>query len=462
MFRTLQSKLMFFFLLVSLSGIIFVSLAIQYSFFGSFKDYLDTKRMEQVEGVIDRLEQEYRDNGKLTGETMVPIFHQHAMVDKLFFKIYDENDILIFDSTQHLLMRTSETMKSHMMDMPTLEELESSGEFILNIGGEKRVFLVVLYPSEYVDIDSQFLNQFNKYIVWVAVTMIIISIAISFLLSKKLTHGLRQVSNATRELQKNNFDVRVPDEKHVEEIEQLAKSFNELALSLKNQEKLRKQFTNDLAHELRTPLATLRSQNEAFLDGVWEPTPERLKQSHGELMRLVRLVDELEQLLAAENPRIQLQPTEIGARDVLQSLQLSFEPLFKQKGIEFLIEEPNTNLQFIADQDRFFQIMINLLNNALKYTSEGGKVILKSQQENEYLDFIIEDNGNGISELDLPHIYERFYRGEKSRNRKTGGAGIGLSIVKALVEANKGRIIIESQRNRGTKVTVGFKTNKKN
>lgn len=460
MFRTLQTKLMFFFLLVSLSGIIFVSLAIQYSFFGSFKDYLDTKRMEQVQVVTERLEQEYRNKGTLTGETLASIFHQNAMVDNMFFKFFDEDNRLIFDSSKQFNMMNPNMMNSRMMGRPSTQNLESS-EFPLTIDGEKIGRLLVQYPSEYIDIDSQFLNQFNKYIIWVAVTMIIISIAISFLFSKKLTQGLRQVSSATRELMKNNLDIRVPDEKHVEEIEQLAKSFNELALSLKNQEKLRKQFTNDLAHELRTPLATLQSQNEAFLDGVWEPTPERLKQGHNELMRLVRLVAELEQLLAAENPQIQLFLAEISAKEVVRSLRASFEALFQEKGIELLIEEPNLNLYFSADHDRFFQIMINLLNNALKYTNEGGKVILKYQQENDYLEFTIEDNGQGISESDLPHIYERFYRGEKSRNRKTGGVGIGLSIVKALVEANKGRISIESEQNKGTKVKVSFKLIKK-
>lgn len=460
MFRTLQTKLMFFFLLVSLSGIIFVSLAIQYSFFGSFKDYLDTKRMEQVQVVTERLEQEYRNEGMLTGETLASIFHQNAMVDNLFFKLFDEDNRLIFDSSEQFNMMNPNMMNSRMMGMPSSEKLESS-EFPLTIDGEKIGLLLVQYPSEYIDIDSQFLNQFNKYIIWVAVTMIIISIAISFLFSKKLTQGLRQVSSATRELMKNNFDIRIPEEKHVEEIEQLAKSFNELALSLKNQEKLRKQFTTDLAHELRTPLATLRSQNEAFVDGVWEPTPERLKQGHNELMRLVRLVDEMEQLLAAENPQIQLFLAEISAKEVVRSLRASFEALFQEKGIEFLIEEPNLNLYFSADHDRFFQIMINLLNNALKYTNEGGKVILKYQQENDYLEFTIDDNGQGISKSDLPHIYERFYRGEKSRNRKTGGVGIGLSIVKALVEANKGKISIESEQNKGTKVKVSFKLIKK-
>jgi two-component system, OmpR family, sensor histidine kinase BaeS len=454
MFRTFQSRLVFFFLLVSLSGIIFVSLAIQYSFFGSFNDYVETKRSEQVEGVIERLEQEYRNVGVLTGETMMPIFHHHAMVDNLFFKVYNDQDTLIIDTTRHLQMRNQ-----HMMDLPSVDELESN-QFLLSSDGQKIGGLAVFFPRDYVNIDSQFLKQFNKYIIVVAFSVILISIIVSFLLSKKLTHGLRQVSNATRELQKNNLDIRIPEEKHVEEIKQLAKSFNELALSLSNQEKLRKQFTNDLAHELRTPLATLRSQIEAFQDGVWEPTSERLQQSHEELMRLVRLVDDLEKLLAAENPQIQLRLSKINAKDALVSLRASIQPLFQQKKIRLHIEEPSPKLFFYADRDRFFQIMINLLNNALKYTNEGGEVTVNSNQENGDVCFIIEDNGQGISEADLPHIYERFYRGEKSRNRKTGGVGIGLSIVKALVEAHKGKITIDSEQNKGTIVKVTFyKTN---
>lgn len=455
MFRTLQSKLMFFFLVLSLSGIIFVSMAIQLGFFGSFREYLDTKRLEQVEIVVDRLEQEHRIFGTVTGETITQLLHHYAMTDHLFFTFYDQEGNVVFDSMIHFEMMKG-MMTHDQMSKPNVEKL-SSDRYSVTMNNGEQGYLIVNYPQEYVDIDTQFLQQFNKYIIFTSIIMIVISITISYFISKKMTRGLRQVSNATRELQKNNLKIRVSSINQVEEIQQLANSFNELAESLSNHEKLRKQFTNDLAHELRTPLATLRSQIEAFLDGVWEPTPERLKQSHRELMRLVRLVDDLEKLLAAENPQIQLLPSELNVQDVQQSLKASFQPLFDQKGIELSIEEPKTKLTFWADRDRFFQIMVNLLNNALKYTNEGGKVTVKSHEEKQSVCFMIEDNGQGISEADLQHIFERFYRGEKSRNRKTGGVGIGLSIVKALVEAHKGKITIESEKNKGTKVKVRFR-----
>lgn len=447
MFRTLQSKLIFFFLMVSLGSIILISIVIQYSFYGSFQDYLEAKRLEQIDQVIENIEQEYRDTGKVTGDKLMSILHHHVMMDQLYFTFYDSKGSPIFDSTRHLMMFNRLGESSN--------ELQNR-QFSITVEEKQIGLLSVYYAKEFLNIDSQFLKQFNRYIIFAALIMILISVVVSILLSKKFTYGLRQVSKAARELQKNNLDVRIPERQHVDEINQLAQSFNELASSLKNQEKLRKQFTNDLAHELRTPLATLRSQNEAFLDGVWEPSEERLKQSHEEIMRLVRLVDDLEKLLAAENPQIQLQISEINTKEVMKKLLNTFQPQFQQKGVALLIEEPTHNFNFEADRDRFFQIMSNLLNNSLKYTDEGGKVVLKTEVEKQSIHFIIEDNGLGISEEDLPFIYERFYRGEKSRNRKTGGVGIGLSIVKALVEAHKGIITIKSKQNSGTKVKVTF------
>lgn len=446
MFRTLQSRLMFFFIVISLGSIIVISVSIQFGFFGSFQEYIDLKRMEQVQTVIDRMEEEYHRFGTVTGETIVPVLHHYAMSENLFFKFSDQDNNVLFDSTNLL------NMMQEMMSGNNGEKESQQIEVKIN---QKLIgYLVFSYPKEFESIDSQFLKHFNKNIIIAALAMIVISIIISFLLSKKLSFGLRRIALATRELQKNNLDVTIPEYTQVEEINNLVRAFNELALSLKNQEKLRKQFTNDLAHELRTPLATLRSQIEAFLDGVWEPTTERLNQGHGELMRLVRLVDDLEQLLAAENPQIQLHRSEVNVKKVFHSLRASFEPLFHEKKVELTIEEPDLDLCFYADQDRFYQIMYNLLNNAWKYTEEGGTVRVTSNKETNYISFLVEDTGQGISEEDLPYIFERFYRGEKSRNRNTGGVGIGLSIVKALVEAHKGKITVNSERNKGTSVKV--------
>jgi two-component system, OmpR family, sensor histidine kinase BaeS len=275
--------------------------------------------------------------------------------------------------------------------------------------------------------------------------------------SKKLTSGLNKLSFAANELQQHNLDIRIPLSNLPTEVKQIAISINNLAESLAKQEMLRKQFTGDLAHELRTPLATLRSQIEAFQDGIWDPTAQRLQTSHEELMRLVRLVNELEKLIAAENPQIRLEKIELDAGSVLEAIWEMFLPIFKEKGVQLHIVEPPSEELFEADKDRLMQILSNILNNALKYTPEGKNVTISVSTEKEgFVGFVIQDEGAGMAEDDIPHIFERFYRGDKSRDRKTGGVGIGLSIVKALMDAHNGIIKVKSKLKKGTSVTLWF------
>jgi two-component system, OmpR family, sensor histidine kinase BaeS len=317
--------------------------------------------------------------------------------------------------------------------------------------------LIAIYPVGLIDDEYTFIQTIQQYIYAAIGLTIVLAIVFSMIFSKKLTSGLKKLSFAANELQQHNLGIRIPLSGLSTEVKQIAVSFNNLAESLSKEEMLRKQFTGDLAHELRTPLATLRSQIEAFQDGIWEPTPQRLQQSHEELMRLVRLVNELEKLLAAENPQIRLEMQELEACSVLFSLWEMFMPSFNQKGVQLHIQKPEKEAWFRADKDRLMQILSNLLNNALKYTPEGKNVnISVLTGRDDAVGFVIEDQGAGINEEDLPHIFERFYRGDKSRDRKTGGIGIGLSIVKALIEAHKGWIQVKSKINRGTKISLWF------
>jgi two-component system sensor histidine kinase BaeS len=339
---------------------------------------------------------------------------------------------------------------------PSSEEWKSKS-YILKVDNRIIGKLVAIYPVGLIDDEYTFIQTIQLYIYAAVCLTIVLAIIFSMVFSKKLTSGLKKLSFAANELQKHNLDIRIPLTDLPTEVKHIAISLNNLAESLAKEEMLRKQFTGDLAHELRTPLATLRSQIEAFQDGIWEPTPQRLQTSHEELMRLVRLVNELEKLLAAENPQIKLERIELEAGSVLAVLWEMFLPLFKEKGVELYINELDEEEFFEADKDRLMQILSNILNNALKYTPEGKTVTLSISTEKEgYIGFVIQDEGSGMAEDDIPHIFERFYRGDKSRDRKTGGVGIGLSIVKALMDAHKGVIKVKSKLNKGTTVTLWF------
>ncbi|CAG9609629.1 sensor histidine kinase [Pseudoneobacillus rhizosphaerae] len=452
MLQTLRAKILFHLLLVSMSGIVLVSLFVQGGFEESFQSYLDTNRKDQIRRVEEELKKEYKEKGFLTGETAFYIMHEHGMMDQLFYLVYDEYNELIIDSTS-----IRGLLEELGISSPKFSEDNFQAEtYSIHLKDKKIGKMTVFYPIELIDAESNFLKAIQQYILVAVALTILLAFIMSILFSRKLTEGFQKLSLGAKALKKHQHDIEIPLDNLSEEMKELAISFNELARSLAKEERLRKQFTWDLAHELRTPLATLRSQIEAYQDGIWDPTPKRLEQSHEELMRLVRLVNELEKLLAAENPQIKLEKVKLIPDEIVKRMYESFSLSFKQKGVDLKVESTERSAGFSGDKDRVIQILTNIINNALKYTPEGNGVSLSVVEKDEMVGFSIKDEGSGIPEEDIPHVFERFYRGDKSRDRKTGGIGIGLSIVKALVDAHNGKIEVNSSLGKGTQVNILF------
>ncbi|GHH97601.1 sensor histidine kinase [Neobacillus kokaensis] len=453
MLQTLRSKILFYLVLISMIGILIVSFFIQYGFEESFRSYLDRNREKKIDRVLTEIEKDYRKHGHFTSDPVFGLLHEHAMTDQLYFQLYDRYGKLQMDSSNIRGMLNSLGLTE---PAPAGEQWHSKTYIIK---GDEAIIgkLVAIYPEGLIDDEYTFIQTIQLYILAAVCLTIVLAIVFSMLFSKKLISGLQRLSFAANELQQHNLNVRIPLKGLPTEVKHLAISFNDLAESLGKEAMLRKQFTGDLAHELRTPLATLRSQIEAFQDGIWEPTPQRLEASHEELMRLVRLVNEMEKLLAAENPQMKLEKIEMEAGCVLAALGEMFLPLFKEKGVQLHIEETTSDELFKADKDKLMQIFSNVLNNALKYTPTGKNVTVSVVTAMDgYVGFSIQDEGAGMKDEDIPHIFERFYRGDKSRDRKTGGIGIGLSIVKALMDAHKGMIKVKSKLNKGTSITLWF------
>ncbi|CEG28868.1 sensor histidine kinase [Bacillus sp. B-jedd] len=452
MLQTLRAKLLFYLLLVSMIGIVLVSLFIQWGFDKSFNKYLELNREHKIERVVSQVKAKYEQEGIYTDYNILSLMHEYALSEQLYFHIVDETGRTRLNTAQ-----IRNVMNQAMIIVPENEDDWQTESFDLVVGGRSAGTITAIYPHGFIKEESTFLQTIQVYIYGAVALTAIIAILISMIFSKTLTSGLKKLQFAANQLQNHNLGIRIPLRGLPGEVKQLAISFNSLAESLSKEEMLRKQFTGDLAHELRTPLATLRSQIEAFQDGIWEPTPQRLEASHAELMRLVRLVNELEKLLDAENPQIHLEMTRLEAGAILSTLWEMFVPAFTRKGVKLNHSLPDKEEWFIGDRDKVMQILSNVINNALKYTPEGKQVTISVTGVNEYsVGFIIRDEGAGMAEDDIPHIFERFYRGDKSRDRKTGGAGIGLSIVKALMEAHKGSIQVTSKLNKGTAITLWF------
>lgn len=234
----------------------------------------------------------------------------------------------------------------------------------------------------------------------------------------------------------------------------MSRAVNDMAESLENQETIRKRLTSDVAHELRTPLANVSSYLEAIIEGVWEPTPERLQNCYDELERISKLVSDLERLKQMENENLKLDKTRENLLELVQAVMKNFEIQMESKNLRPVVT--GEDVFACIDRNRMQQVITNLISNAVKYSNENGTIRVRIEKNADMASIQVQDEGIGIPEKDLPLIFERFYRTDKSRNRRTGGAGIGLTIAKAIVQAHGGKIMAESKQGIGSTFTVIF------
>lgn len=300
--------------------------------------------------------------------------------------------------------------------------------------------------------DNHFEQALVQSVLWSAILGILLSVILSLFVAKRITAPLIHMKKVAERMAKGELSARTII-KGNDELADLGGSLNHLAEQLTRQEQLRKTMTADVAHELRTPLATLKSHMEAMMEGIWMPTPERLESCHEEIERLRFLVGDLEQLTEMESPHFKLNLREENVSDIVQRNMEASRPLFEKKGVS-LLHTGLPTVHVALDWQRVGQIMVNLLTNALKYTPPGGRVSVEVKDEQRVAVITISDTGIGISEDDLPFVFERFYRSDKSRDRKSGGSGIGLTIVQKIVEAHGGAIEIRSQLGEGTTVEI--------
>ena len=271
----------------------------------------------------------------------------------------------------------------------------------------------------------------------------VVSVVLASLLALRLARPLDEIARAARRVAHGEYDARV-QRQGPEEVASLADSFNQMAESLQEQEQMRREFIVNAAHELSTPLTNLQGYLEALRDGVIAPSAEQFQSLHEEVDRLVRLSQSLNSLAqdtAASTGRT------LETIDLVLAVRTAVElarPSFDGKRIQLRVHLPD-RLPARAQPDQLAQVLANLFQNASRYTPDGGLVTVAAEDRRSDVLVSVSNTGDGIPQQDLPHIFERFYRVEKSRDRARGGAGIGLAIVKQLVEATGGRVGAESQ-----------------
>ncbi len=299
------------------------------------------------------------------------------------------------------------------------------------------------YRISPTDAHQMFIHSVHRYLLWTSIGALVLGAFLSFLLTQIALRPLYQMIKTTSLIARGDYSSRVRADSH-DEIGELANAFNQMAVSLERVEQLRRNMVSNVAHELRTPLTNIRGYLEALQDGVVPPTQETFQLLQEETLRLISLVENLLQLARADAAKLTLRMEETDIDELTERVLKKFDLEFRSKQIQVETQLAQGPALVLGDRERLSQVMENLLKNALQYTPEGGSVSVSTQTLAETVKFLIVNSGPGIEAKDLPFIFERFYRGEKSRSRDFGGTGIGLAIVKEILEAHGAKVGVES------------------
>ena len=310
------------------------------------------------------------------------------------------------------------------------------------VGGDLFVQLMMLQGQAASQARAMFDESVNR-VVFVAVAVALVAATVvAMLFGRRLAQPLRRLDDAARRIAAGDYEARVPAGGPAE-LASLATSFNRMAEGLAEQERLRRDFVANAAHELRTPLTNLKGYLEGLRDGVIAPEHETFESLWEEAERLVRLSRSLDTLAEGDAA---VGPQPLVTVDLAAAVRSSAElarPSFDQRGLSLMVDVP-AGLMARANPDHLAQVLGNLLQNALRYTQAGGQVTVRAVRSGDVAVVTVANTGEGIPAADLPRVFERFYRVEKSRDRAQGGAGIGLAIVRQLVEAGGGQVGVES------------------
>ncbi|MEW6622006.1 MAG: ATP-binding protein [Bacillota bacterium] len=294
----------------------------------------------------------------------------------------------------------------------------------------------------FATIEQQFITAVYYSSLAAGLIIAILAAAVGIVFSNRLVLPLKQLTASAKKIARGEWDIKV-DEGRQDEIGELAQSFNKMAQNLKAMELVRKTLVADVAHELRTPLATLRAQLESIQEGVTPADTEVILSLNDEVIRLSKLVNDLQDLSLAEVGKLRLVKEPVKIKGLLERIVGIFRGSVQNKEVflELHIEELT---EMSLDPQRIAQVIINLLANAIRHTPDGGKIIVSAKEQKQTVWVEVFNEGDNIPEEDLSHIFQRFYRVDKGRAREHGGTGLGLAITKGLVEAHGGKIGVEN------------------
>jgi signal transduction histidine kinase len=405
-----------------------------------FQQYVARRDLLAQSGVLDDLASYYQTNGTWSGVEIV--LTQLAgrgqgrgrpsllLADAAGNVVYDERNVRV---------GTALSDNERASALPVEVNGASVGYLLLGAQGR----------AAQTTNEQDFLEQLQRTLLIAALVAAGLGIVIGLIISRTVSRPLSQLAQAARAFAAHDWDQRV--QVHgTEEVAEVSFAFNDMADSLQQSETLRRNLMADVAHELRTPLTVLQGNLRAMLDGVYPLERSEIATLYDETRLLNRLVDDLRELALAEAGQLKLNLQPIDLAPLIGSTMTNFMPIAEERDLTLAMKIDRA-IEVHADPDRAAQVLRNLIANALWHTPPQGKVAIEAQEIDRDWQISVTDSGEGIAPEDLPHVFDRFYRSDKSRARHTGGNGLGLAIAKSLVEAMGGQIGVESKLGHGSR-----------
>ena len=436
----LTTKLILAFLLISIVStglsVVFTRVLASREFDRFINDRYQAELVESLSGYYERnqtwegVEIEYK-----------PYSHENPGESRpLYFSIANEKGVIQVAGNEYRV--------GELCDEEEFEE----GIPIEVQGNTVGILLMPVSPN-HSPLDYEFLRRLNGSIFFSGIATIFLALFLGILLSRSISRPIRELTKATHNMADGNLGQQVIVRSR-DEIGELAQSFNKMSADLARSFNLRKQMTADIAHELRTPLSLILGHAEGVHDGVMQPSRANFEIIREEAERLEHLVSDLRTLSLADAGELSVEFQPVNLNELMSDVHTHYLTLFNQKRITLDLETAPGILTANLDPSRFAQVLNNILDNALRYTPEGGRVELKTQLTENRIQLSVKDSGEGVSSEEAQHLFDRFYRVSESRNRNDGGSGLGLAIAKSIVEMHKGRIWAESEKGKGLKVVL--------
>ena len=381
-------------------------------------------------------------------------------------QVYDARGALVADSHAYLpaapVDREGKGRSKHkgsIQKFPVFQDGQQVGAFTVSNANFPSPVSGDLFGAD--PTPSRIAEVVNRSLLWAGIGAAALGILLVWLLSRRTLAPLQSLGAAARRLGRGDLSQRA-ETTGPTEVRELAHSFNVMAEGLEEAERQRRNLTADVAHELRTPLSNIQGYLEAIKDGLVDPTPETIDTIHGQALHLSRLVEDLRLLAQVEAGALQLQLSPTDIEELLQSSVEAVRPRADAKRIDLGLDVEPSLPAMNLDATRISQVIGNLLENAITHTPEDGRVTVSALAADSAIEVTVSDTGPGIATEDLHRIFDRFYRADPSRDRSTGGVGLGLTIARRLVEAHGGAIEAQSEPGRGSRFTVRLPTGQTN